>query len=76
MFIEEVIIDHFVRESNRYATFINCGNPDITANEVKCFTGILILSGYNVVPNRRLYWDSHGDTKNELVGNAMRRNHF
>lgn len=76
LFIDEDIIDHFVRESNRYATFINCGNPDITANEVKCFIGILILSGYNVLPNRRLYWDSHGDTKNELVGNAMRRNRF
>lgn len=76
LFITEDIIDLFVTESNRYAIFHNAENPRITPNEIKCFIAILILSGYNSLCNRRLYWDSHDDTRNHLVVNSMRRNRF
>lgn len=76
LFIDEDVIDLFVTESNRYATFINAGTPNITANEIKCFIGILVLSSYNTLPNKRLYWDGQDDTRNVLVVNAMRRNRF
>lgn len=76
LFITEDIIEMFVAESNRYAIFVNSENPLITANEIKCFIAILILSGYNSLSNRRLYWDSHDDTRNILIVNSMRRNRF
>ncbi|RZF47290.1 hypothetical protein LSTR_LSTR009781 [Laodelphax striatellus] len=76
LFFDEELIEHLVTESNKYAVFVNCPHPNITGNEVKCFIGILILSGYNTVANKRLYWDENGDTRNELVSNAIRRNRF
>ena len=42
----------------------------------KVFLAILILSGYNKVPHRRLYWSELPDTQNKFVMNAMRRDAF
>lgn len=76
LFIDDDIIDMFVLQSNRYAMWKNCSNPNITADEMRCFIAILILSGYTPSANRRLYWSTEVDTRNELVCNAMRRNRF
>lgn len=76
LFFDEDIVDLFVTESNRYAIFVNAENPNITPNEIKTFIAILILSGYNPLPNKRLYWDNQDDTRNILVVNSMRRNRF
>lgn len=76
MFIDDDIIDMFVTQSNQYALWKNCPNPNITAEEMRCFLAILILSDYNPVANKRLYWSSQKDTRNELVYNCMRRNSF
>lgn len=65
-----------VSQSNNYALWKNCPGPKITADEMRCFIAILILSGYNPVANTRLYWCPQKDTRNELVYNAMRRNRF
>jgi Transposase IS4 len=37
---------------------------------------ILILSGYCVVPGKRMYWKSSDDVRNDLIYNAMRRERF
>ncbi|KAJ8895385.1 hypothetical protein PR048_000717 [Dryococelus australis] len=73
LFLDDVI-EYFVQESNKYALFKNCEHPSITKNEIRCFIGILILSGYKSVPNN--YWENYKDIRNELVCNAMRRNIF
>lgn len=70
------MIDFLVTESQRYALFLNCADPKISSTEMRCFLGILIVSGYNVLPGKRFYWDSNSDMRNELVYNAMRRNRF
>ncbi|KAJ8948221.1 hypothetical protein NQ314_008458 [Rhamnusium bicolor] len=41
-----------------------------------CFIAILIVSGYNTLPSKRMYWDMNDDVKNILVSNEMRRNQF
>ena len=76
MYLDNETIDYLIKETTRYALFKNCADPAITKNELKCFLGILILSGYNQVPSKRHYWENNGDMKNELVRNSMRRNRF
>lgn len=66
----------FVSESNNYAVYKGGQNPNITLNEMKCFIGILLLTGYNSVPQRNLYWSYEKDVQNALVRTSMRRDRF
>ena len=38
------------------------------------FIGLLLISGYNTIPCRRLYWSLEPDVQNEMVTNYLRRN--
>lgn len=76
LFFDDEFIEFIVTESNRYALHKNCPDPNITAGEVRCFLAILILSGYNKLPSKRMYWEKSDDVQNKLVTNAMRRNRF
>ncbi|KAB0803734.1 hypothetical protein PPYR_00704 [Photinus pyralis] len=75
-FIDDDIIKLLVKETQNYALFNNCANPNISAEEIKCFIGILILTGYNHLPGKRYYWDMGSDMRNNLVYNSMRRDRF
>jgi len=75
-FIDTEIIDHLVVETRRYALFLNYLDPNITAEEIRCFIAILYVSGYNNLPSKRHYWDSKTDMKNFAVSESMRRNRF
>jgi len=48
-------------ETAKYAQALNCPDPKITIDEIKCFVGILIVSGYNVLPGKKFYWDKGND---------------
>lgn len=76
IFFDNEIIEFLVEETQKYAIFLNHPDPNITAAEIKCFLGILILSGYNTLPSKRMYWDVKDDAKNISVSNSMRRNRF
>ncbi|KAL5239779.1 hypothetical protein ACI65C_007189 [Semiaphis heraclei] len=75
-FIDDEIIHHFVVETKNYALFLNYPDPNITANEIRCFLAILYLSGYNDLPSKRHYWDNGDDMKNIAVSQSMRRDRF
>ena len=45
-------------------------------NDIKCFIGILVLSGYLAPARLRLFWETATDTHHALVANAMRRDKF
>ena len=49
---------------------------DVTVDELKVVVGILLISGYNIVPRRRLYWSSETDVRNDMIAMAMSRNRF
>jgi len=49
---------------------------DVTVDELKVVVGILLISGYNTVPRRRLYWSCENDVRNDMIANAMSRNRF
>ena len=48
----------------------------VATEEVVCFIGIFILSGYTTWPFRRLYWSVKPNVHNDLVSASMRRNRF
>ena len=44
--------------------------------EMRLFLAMLLLSGYNVLPRRRMYWENSEDVKNDSMSRAMSRNRF
>jgi DNA excision repair protein ERCC-6 len=75
-FIDDDIIQHFVVETKNYALFLNCPDPNIISNEIRCFLAILFVSGYNDLPSKRHYWDNGDDMKNIAVSQSMHRDRF
>lgn len=75
-FIDIEFVEHLVAETRRYALFLNCPDPKITADDIRCFFAILFISGYNNLPSKRHYWDSKDDMKNLAVSQSMRRDRF
>lgn len=76
LFFDDKLISYLVDQSKLYALFKNVNDFDVTNDEIKCFIGILILSGYNGLPGKRFYWDSSPDVGNSLVKDSMRRDRF
>nr|CAI5866807.1 unnamed protein product [Callosobruchus analis] len=74
-FFDDDVINMLVTYTNLYAK-TNNRLGDVTTDEMRCFIGILLLSGYNCVPRREMYWENSGDTNNKLVCKAMSRNRF
>lgn len=53
-FLDDEILTMMVEETNRYAAQKNL-TGDVSHHEMKCFIGVLLLSGYNIVPRRNMY---------------------
>uniref|UniRef100_A0A2K6F4D2 PiggyBac transposable element derived 2 n=1 Tax=Propithecus coquereli TaxID=379532 RepID=A0A2K6F4D2_PROCO len=75
LFFDEGTINFIVSETNRYAWQKNV-NLSLTAQELKCVLGILILSGYISYPRRRMFWETSPDSHHHLVADAIRRDRF
>lgn len=76
LFFDEELFQTMILEIKNYASFKNLPDPNITDSEIKCFLGVLIVSGYNPLPGKRYYWESSDDMRNHLIYNSMRRNRF
>nr|CAH7758611.1 unnamed protein product [Callosobruchus chinensis] len=75
LFIDDEVINLIVKFSNLYAMQHN-RQGDITTSEIRCFIGILLLSGYNWFPRRSMYWENSNDGGNKLVSSAISRDRF
>lgn len=75
LFVSDNLIDHIVRETNKYAGQKN-KNLQVTKEEIYVVLGVLILSGYCSVPRRRMYWEQRQDTNNTLITRSISRNRF
>ena len=64
------------KETERYAQRRVNSDFSLLLAEVKCAVGILILSGYHRLPNRRNYWEQKPDMLTKIVSDNMRRNRF
>lgn len=76
LFFNEDVIRHIVRHSVMYAVEKHNTSFSLSGDEMFCFLGILILSGYAPLPRRRMYWESNEDTHNVLVAKSMRSKRF
>ena len=76
-FFTDDMIDHIVRHTNLYATG-DCNNVTftVTANEIRIFLGILLLSGYHQLPHIADYWSTQPDLGVSAMYNVMPRNRF
>lgn len=68
--------DHITRHTTLYAAYKGKERFQMKKEELKVYLAILILSGYNSLPSRRLYWQKEEDVRVSAVANAMRRDRF
>ncbi|CAH1968148.1 unnamed protein product [Acanthoscelides obtectus] len=76
LFFDEGMMLYILEETKKYALFSTCPDPQVTMEELRCFLAILIVSGYNILPGKRFYWDSGEDMSNGMIKEAMRRDRF
>ena len=70
------IINSICRETVKYAVQGGDFQFTLSADDLYKYFGILLLSGYNKLPQRRMYWETRTDSNNFLVYHAMNRNKF
>lgn len=73
--LDESLVKLLVDMSNRYA-FQRNHNLKVTESEMKVYLGILLLTGYLIPKNIRMFWETKSDTHNEMVSRSMRRGRF
>ena len=76
LFFDDEICLFLAEMTSLYASSHGEHNLDMTVSDVRCFVGILLLSGYVGVPRWRMFWEVGTETYNSCVANAMTRNKF
>ena len=74
-FFDDETLSFIVEELKRYA----CQKGiefTVSLQDMKIFFGILLLSGYQPLPSRRMYWTVHEDYRVAPVAQTMSRNRF
>ena len=76
-FFDDEVIDYLVDMSKLYAHREKGRHSfNIDRSEMRLFIAVLLVSGYNELPRRKLYWENSSDVKNEAISEAMSRNRF
>ncbi|KAG8261983.1 hypothetical protein J6590_108807 [Homalodisca vitripennis] len=75
LFFDEDVINMIVTYTNQYAAKRN-RLGDCSESEMKSFLCVLLLSGYNTVSRREMYWEQSSDCHNPLVVEALSRDRF
>ncbi|XP_070179144.1 piggyBac transposable element-derived protein 3-like [Littorina saxatilis] len=76
MFFDDDVIDLMTTESIAYAAFKGNHTFTVSADEMRVFIAILLLSGYSTVPRRRMRWSHDKDIHNIAASEAMTRDRF
>ena len=77
LFFDEDVVTFICQQTNCYALQKGADRwNDVGIEEMRCFFGILLLSGYNQLPRMKMYWEQTQDVHNNLVSDAMRRDRF
>ena len=76
-YFDEEAINYLTEMTNLYA-YRDKGKHTfhVEHSEMRLFLAMLLLSGYNVLPRRRMYWENSEDVKNDSMSHAMSRNRF
>lgn len=71
------MLQHIVFQTNLYANRDkNVEKFIILEHEMEQFLGIILLSGYHLVPQEKLYWSTQPDFRVEIVAKTMSRNRY
>ena len=73
---DDEITNHICNESGKYAFQKGDSQFTVSVEELYRYFAILLLSGYNKMPFRRMYWETRPDANNFLVSQSMSRNRF
>ena len=72
----EDIMNYICRETVKYAVQGGDFQFTLSVDDLYKYFGILQLSGYNKLPQKRMCWETRTDSNNILVSHAMNRNKF
>jgi len=77
LFFDTDTVQVLVANTLKYAQDVK-GDHSFTLNAetLKLFFAVLLLSGYNVLPRRRMYWEQQPDVWNAAVATALPRKKF
>ena len=77
LFFDTDTVQLLVANTLKYARDVK-GDHRFTLDEetLKLFFAVLLLSGYNVLPRRRMYWEQQPDVWNAAVATALPRKKF
>ncbi|KAG8233304.1 hypothetical protein J437_LFUL012918 [Ladona fulva] len=65
-----------VDQTNLYAHSRGNHTFNVSFEEIYSLIGILLFSGYHVLPRRRMYWNTDKDFDIKIVQNTCKRNRF
>lgn len=74
-FFDKDQVDEIVHHTNVYASQKN-RPPDVTADDLYCFIGVLLVSGYCSVSRKKMYWQNSTDSNNALISSSISRDRF
>lgn len=69
-------IDEVCEQSKLYAAQKSLSSDNVTKENLILFMTTLVISGYNKLPVRRLYWCESPDVFNQLISESIRRDTF
>ena len=76
LFFDDDVVEMIVKFSNMYAQSKGNHSFSTTTQEVRTFLAILMVSGYNRVPWRQLYWSHDDDVRNVAISSVITRDRF
>jgi len=76
LFWDELLIELILEQMKLYSIWKGKETFVATAAELRTYLGIILLSGYNKLPQKKMYWSQDVDVGNNLVKSSMRKNKF
>lgn len=75
-FFDDTLIELIITASSEYCLSKNWPDIKLTKEELRVFFAILIVSGYNPLPGKAMYWSTCSDLRNIAIYESMRRDRF
>jgi DNA excision repair protein ERCC-6 len=75
LFMDQEVVKLIQDHSNQYANQRGA-ILDVSVEEMYTFIAIHYFSGYHVLPNKKMYWDTKEDCNTEFIRQSMARDRF
>lgn len=76
LFFDNDLLQLIIHESSQYCKSKNWPDINLSKAELRTFFAILIISGYNSLPGKAMYWSRGKDLRNCAIYESMRRDRF